>query len=201
MLPQDTLSTAVIPAPFLPPRDQLKEPLEDYELGGVDIQDSSQGLEVQVWRGRYIAGDIVLDVPGVVTPITVLSVADITEFQFTFDQNMQPFVAYVVNDEDAFYHWFDGTVPGFVTDSLPAGSITPRCSLDDKRRVSGTLAGASDIILTYMRAGDLYFRQQRDRYDTEYLLAEDLDNYELGQVGMNAKLRFQFQLVPIPLVE
>lgn len=195
MIPQQVLSTATIPAAFLPPRNEPKQPLEDYELGGVALNDSSQGLRVYTWRGRYIDGEIVLDVPGIVAPVSVLAVADVTEFQFTFDQNMQPFIAFVVGDTDAKYRWFDGTLPGFVTDDLPAGTITPRCSLDDKRDSQGA---ASDIILTYMRDGSLYFRAQRDRYANEYLLEENLDGYELGQVGMSRALRFQWQLVPIP---
>lgn len=197
-LPGDALSSESVVGSFLPPRNDLKQPLEDYELGGLALNDASQGLEVYTWRGRYIDGSIVLDVPGIVSEQTVLTVADITEFQFTFDQNMQPFVAYMVNDEDAFYYWFDTTESEFVTSQLPAGSITPRCMLDDKRNASGILSGFSDIILTYMREGTLYYRQQRDRYAIEYTLKEDLDNFELGQFGMNTKLRLQWQLVRRP---
>src|SRR5690606_17343676 len=151
MIPQNVLSTTPDPDAFRAPRDRVKERLIDYELGGRAIQDSSEGLELQVWRGRYLDGAIVLDVPGVVEPVTVLEIADVTEFQFTFDQNMQPAIAYVVNDQTAHWYWYDTTVPGFETLDLPEGSITPRCTLDDKRHASGTLTGASDIILTYLR--------------------------------------------------
>lgn len=198
MLPGSALSTVPGVAAFLPPRNREKEPLEDYEMGGRALNDASEGLRVYEWRGRYIDGDVVLDVPGVVNPQTVLSVANITEFSFTFDQNMQPVVAYVVGDDTAHFYWFDATVPGFVTLDLPAGSITPRCSLDDKRPVAGTLVGASDILLTYLRAGTLYCRVQRERYETEHELATGLEGYEIGQFGMNRVLRMQWQLVPRP---
>jgi hypothetical protein len=198
MLPDQVLSTRAVPASFLAPRNRKKEPLEDWERGGVAIQDPTQGLQVYHWRGRYIDGAIVLDVPGVVEPVSVLEIADVTEFQFTFDQNMQPAIAYVVNDQTAHWYWFDTTVPGFVTDQLPEGSITPRCTLDDKRDAAGTRAAVSDIILTYLRDGVLYFRAQRERYEDEHELETDLEGYELGQFGMNRGLRLQWQLVRRP---
>ncbi|MFO7287705.1 MAG: hypothetical protein C0P79_012690 [Gammaproteobacteria bacterium] len=192
------MSTKSVAGPFRAPRDRKKEPLEDYELGGLAINDASAGLEVQVWRGRYLDGAIVLDVPGVVEPVSVLEIAGVTEFQFTFDQNMQPAIAYVVNDQTAHWYWFDATVPGFETLDLPEGSITPRCTLDDKRDAAGTRAAVSDIILTYLRDGVLYFRAQRERYEDEHELETDLEGYELGQFGMNRRLRLQWQLVPRP---
>ena len=198
MLPDGVLSTVPVPAAFQPPHDRVKERLIDYELGGRAIQDSSEGLELQVWRGRYLDGAIVLDVPGVVEPVSVLEIADVTEFQFTFDQNMQPAIAYVVNDQTAHWYWFDATVPGFETLDLPEGSITPRCALDDKRDAAGTRAAVSDIILTYLRDGVLYFRAQRERYEDEHELETDLEGYELGQFGMNRGLRLQWQLVRRP---
>lgn len=198
MIPQNVLSTTPDPGAFRAPHDRVKERLIDYELGGRAIQDPSAGLELQVWRGRYLDGAIVLDVPGVVEPVSVLEIADVTEFQFTFDQNMQPAIAYVLNDQTAHWYWFDATVQGFETLDLPEGSITPRCTLDDKREASGTLSGASDIILTYLRAGTLYYRVQRERYEDEHELATGLEGYEIGQFGMNRVLRMQWQLVRRP---
>lgn len=197
MLPQKVLSTQADTAAFLPPRNRNKELLVDYERGGRAIQDASDGLDVYDWRGRYVGTDFILDVPpGIVAPTTLFSVADVTEFQFTFDQNMQPFVTYRLDNGEAYYRWFDSTIPDFRTDQLPAGARSPRCALDDKRALAGTQAGASDIILAYIRDDALKFRAQADRYDTEYALAAgDLADYGLGQIGMNRVWRFQFQLV------
>jgi hypothetical protein len=193
MLPQQTLSTAPTPSGFLPPRNARKELLLDYEQGGAAIQDASQGLQVKTWRGEVIGNDVVLSAENV-APTVVFTQGGITEMQFTFDQNMQPFVAYMLNDTDARFRWFDATVPGFVVTSLPSGSYSPRCALDDKRNAAGTILGASDIILTYLRGGTLYFRAQRDRYETEYLLKTGLADYRLGQFGMSRQWRMQWQL-------
>ena len=189
MLPDNVLSTVAVPSTFEPPRNRFKEDLLDYELGGVALNDATQGLRVKVWRGQYIDGAIVLDAPGVV-PTEVFVAADISEFQFTFDQNMQPFVTYI-QDGQARYRWYDATIPDFVIHDLPVGAITPRCALDDKRRTQGAV---SDIILAYALADTLYMRVQRDRYGTDYVLAAALAGAELEQVGMNNLGRFQFRL-------
>ena len=59
-----------------------------------------------------------------------------------------------------------GEETGMVFTSI-LGAVNPRVTLDDKRRGQ---TSSSDVILAYLRAGSLYYRQQRDRYLTEYLL-------------------------------
>ena len=194
MLPDTTLSTTTISAPFLEPREIRKEPLIDWTRGGIGIQDSSFGLDVYNWRTRYTGAAIVTGVPGIISDTTVVTVADVTELQLTFDQNMQPFVTYMVNDTDMYFRWYDGTVPGFVTTSI-SEAWSPRCDMDDRRVNAGQLSGLSDIILAYLKGTSLYARIQRDRYLVEYLLGGPYPHLlGLGQVGMNYIYRFQFQL-------
>lgn len=194
MLPQKVLSTLAVTADFKSPRDRYKQALIDYELGGVDLNDPSEGLEVKVWTAQYVSPYVVLSADGVADN-QFLEQLGIVELSFTFDQNMQPFIAYTLSDETSAFYWFDSTVPGFVTTTLSAGSRNLRASLDDKRDQQTAI---SDIILAYIRDTKLYFRAQDDRYDTEYELytLADMDKYELGRVGMNtlAAPRFQFEL-------
>src|SRR5690606_30037909 len=157
MLPDNVLSTPAVPGTFLEPRNQPKEPLIDWCRGGVGLQDSSLGLNVYDWRARYVDGDILIGVPGHVPETVLVSVADVTELQFTFDQNMQPFVTYMVSGETMYYRWYDATVPGFVTDTV-ADAWSPRCDIDDRRQNPGILAGLSDIILAYLKDQTLYCR-------------------------------------------
>lgn len=194
MLPQDTLSTIPHPSEFLAPRDRAREPLVDYELGGVALNNATQGLEVQVWRLRYTGGAFVLDAPSV-APTTIIFVADVKTCALAFDQNMQPVIAWETEAGECRFRWFDPTIPAFTIEDLPAGSRSPRCTLDDKRPLA-TITGRSDVILAYMRNGSLYYRQQRDRFDTERELATDVEDYDLDQIGMNALLRLQFRLKP-----
>lgn len=188
MLPDQVLSTETIFGAFLSPKSVPKEPLVDYEMGGADIQNPSEGLQVKVWKGVYEGGDIILSASGV-APVSVLTVANVVEFAFTFDQSMRHFVTYTLANGDAKFYWYDSLIADYTTTALPSGTMNPRCVLDDKRALQG---GTSDIILTYLRAGNLYFRAQRERYLTEHLLMAGTIG-RLGQVGMNNKNRLQFE--------
>jgi hypothetical protein len=190
MLPNQELSSQVIRADFRYPRNIPRTQEIDYSLGGVNFNDPSEGLEVKAWRGVMDGGVVSLETLGV-PPVSVLSDAGMIRFSFTFDQNMNRFIAYET-ESSAHYVWFDPTVSDYVTSTLPAGSQYARCGLDDHRALQ---TGTSDIILAYLRNGSLYFRAQRDRYLIEYLLETGLDDMELRQVGMNEKYRFQFQLL------
>ncbi|MNV87345.1 hypothetical protein D3C71_1814610 [compost metagenome] len=88
------------------------------------------------------------------------------------------------------FRWYDPIATGYVTTELPAGCVNPRVSLDDKR---SEYAPSSDVILAYVRAGNLYYRQQRDRYTVEYLWQTGVPA-GLVKIGMNRLLRFQFAL-------
>lgn len=191
MLPDQVLSTEPIHGQFLFPRNIPRRPFIDYEYGGVAIQDGSKGLRVKVWTGEYLDGQIVLSADGV-APTPVLTVAGVFDFQFTFDRNMNPFVAYELLDGTCRFYWFDTLVADFVTTTLAAGTISPRCAHDDNRDLE---SAKSDIILAYCRAGSLYFRAQRERYETEHLLSTEAPT-GLVQIGMNRKMRMQFQLQP-----
>lgn len=188
MIPDGVLATVDHSAPFLPPRDAYPQALVDFELGGVGISDASQGLMKKGWRCQWVDGDFVLDAAGV-SPTVVYSRDNVQELSFTFDQNMKPFLTWV-DDAGAFYRWYDATVPGYQVIALPSGVVSPKCSLDDKRFLQGSI---SDILLTYVRAGSLYYLQQRDRFDTEYLLKADVSGY-IRRFGMNTQLSMQWEM-------
>lgn len=188
MLPDNVLSTVVVPQAFAHPRDIPPQPLISYDYGGTALNDASSGLLVKVWRCRYENGDFIVDADQV--PDTVVySAPDVTELDLTFDQNMQPFLAFVQAGE-AKFRWYDTTVPGFVVTSLGAGVVTPRCALDDKRLLQQNV---SDIVLAYVKTGDLYCRQQRDRFEVEYLLKAGA-GAGLRRIGMGLRWRFLFEL-------
>jgi hypothetical protein len=53
------------------------------------------------------------------------------------------------------------------------------------------------VIFAYIRGDALYYRQQRDRYQQERLLAGSVPG-ALNKIGMNAENRFQFEFVVPP---
>lgn len=188
MLRDHVLSTTVVAQAFAPPRDIPPQPLIAYDWGGVALNDATKGLQVKVWRCRWVDGDFIVDAAGI--PDTVLfSATQVTELDFTFDQNMQPFIAYVQNGVPK-YRWYDATVTNFVVVSMASDVVTPRCALDDKRALQGSV---SDIILAYVRSGSLYYREQRDRFTVEYLLKASAGS-ALRRVGMGLNWRFLFEM-------
>ena len=171
MIVGHVLSSQVMPGAILSPDNGEVSPVLEYELGGIGLNDVTEGLRYQTWTARlsYKAGrranGIFLSAPNT-EEFLLYSASKITEFSFTFDQNMNPFLAFM-QDGVAKFRWWDPTIPGYTVTSLPAGSHGPKCALDDKRKLE---TGTSDILLCYCRDGNLYYREQRDRYGVEYLL-------------------------------
>jgi len=192
-VPYYGISSVVFQAAFLAPDSGDISASVSLERGGVALNDASLGRLVQDWRA-WIEGGTTIKVaplPSLV-PETVLvsGGVNITAVSVAFDSNMQPAVAYL---EDGLLklRWFDILLPGFRTDSF-AGCAYGKLSSDDKRAGQ---EGASDVIFAYLRAGNLYWREQRDRYLVERLVGPAPAGFKLQTVGMNAIGRLQFKLV------
>lgn len=191
-LPDNVLSSWSVVSDLLYPDNIVPGPLHDYEMGGVALQDGTQGLQVKPWEA-FLAGDEVRVRPvGDVGPgAVVITGEDIESISLSFDRNMNATVAYMQAGVCKLY-WYDTTISGMTTTTFP-GATQPRLSHDDKRP---TANARSDIIMGYVREGNLYFRQQRDRYTVERLLAEGVGDLGwLRNLGMNRGLRLQFELV------
>lgn len=187
MIPDNRLSDIDRSAQFSARVRGPGELLTDYEVGGVALQDASQGLLVKLWTLRYEDGDMLLSADGV--PETVLfSRPGVEQIGLAFDNNMSPFVAF--QDAGGVAYWsFDTAQQQFViSDYLPVGCHDPRCTLDEKREL---LDQYRDIILAYLRDGNLYYRQQRDNYGIERQL-DPGPFVSLVAVGMNRKNSLQF---------
>lgn len=201
MIPDNELSSSAVISGFSFPVKEPGDELVDWELAGVYLNDPSQGLAVKLWRVDAVRNndsgliDVVLTAPGEVEPgvpsVVLFSGADITEVALTFDQNMNPFVAYQ-QGADAKLYWYDPTVPGMTHTTLPAGIRTMRCTLDDKR---GVATSGSDIVLSYVRAGNLCVRYQRERFTVEYVLRAGVGaDAQLVSMAMNNGARLQWRM-------
>lgn len=193
-IPEDRLSTTVQATDFLSPDSNAPSYVIDYELGGIALNDPSEGLDYQTWVAEIVGTTITLRADSVAETVVYSGSgsSDITEVSLAFDQNMRLHLAYIDNGI-TYFTWYDPNIPGAVTTNYGADVKHPRLCLDDKRPFA---ISSSDIILTYIKNGNLYFRQQRDRYETEYLLASsvDPDLYKVG-MGTNNRLHWQFQAV------
>lgn len=189
MLPGNTLSSAPYYAQFAEPIGKQAEPLIDYEMGGSGIGDPGQGLSVQLWKVRVDGDDVKLSAP-TVPEFVYITRPGITEISLAFDQNMRAYLAFVQAGTPYLYWW--DTLASAMTFTAYPGIITPKVGLDEKR---SSELGNSDVIFAYMKAGDLCYRQQRDRFGTERVLKAGA-NGKLVTIGANSGLRFQFKVKP-----
>lgn len=185
-------------APFLAPDNRIEESeLVAWELGGIAIQDTSEDLDYQNWKGYWDASDstvyLVPDDTGIPIPLFVLP--DVVEFSFTFDQNMRWSTVCRLSSNQLEHRWFDTAIGDYVVTTY-SGIQSIGISLDDKSRLY-VAAGRSDIILTYIKTtGQLCWRIQRDRFLTEYTQSgfSVPTTMRITHFGMNSKNRLQWRV-------
>ena len=192
-LPNNRLASENLPSLLLTP-DTLgrqQDRTVDFERGGAGLNDPSQGLDVQNWRARIVGEDVFVGIHPGGAETKVITVAGITEVSLAFDQNMRPSLAYIANGAAKLY-WYDSSLPGQTTTTVGACIRSPFITLDDKR--DGVTA-QSDILMFYFRESGLYYRQQRERFGFERLLASFVSNtLWISRAGMNSALRMQIEV-------
>ena len=185
MLPDNVLSTSVVKGLFIGGRAYPVTSFYDYENGGIAIQDASKGLNYQVWKAYIDINDVILS-SDTQPEFVAYTAVGIEEISFTFDRNMNFTLAFVQNGEAKLY-WYDSAIAGMTVTNFGTAVSSPKVTHDDKRDLESS---SSDVIFAYVKNGNLYYRQQRDRFATEYLLMEGVS--VLKKIGMSDKLRLQF---------
>jgi hypothetical protein len=181
MLPDHVISTPLQESPFLPNQSYIDSKRVAYSIGGVGLNDPSQGPNFQLWTATLEValsglGSVYIEAATHVKSL-LFTLNGMTEVSLTFDQNMQPVIGYLAFGQGGIY-WYDGTVPGFVFFNFAGVVNCPRVTLDDRQELDVSI---SDVLVFYTRVGNLYYREQRDRYLVEYLL-------ETGVVGSVLKV-------------
>jgi hypothetical protein len=192
MFPSNAISAFPVSALLLSPDIQRTSDIEDFEMGGVDILDASQGMNLYRWRcWTDNTGAIYLQRDGGPV-INYMTVAGANELAFAFDQNMRPALAFRMGSNRIDLRWYDSSVGQYVMSTGLTTGRNPRLSLDDKR---ASQTQNSDIILAYLRGTSLHYRIQRDRYLVEYTAASNLlPTTKLRNIGMATNYRFLFDL-------
>lgn len=191
-LPGDRLSTVSATAKLRAP-DDLGRPTRtiDYELGGIEISDTSQGLQAQQWRLRLDGTAVKIGKYPNGTETTIFSEAGITQLTLAFDQNGAATVGYMAFGIPKL-RWFDSSIGGIATTVLTAGAASLFLTLDDKRDGQ---AAQSDMLLFYIRGNRLCYTQQRDRFLIERTLRWLAGpNVSITNAGMSVSNRLQIEL-------
>ncbi len=188
MIPSNAFTPVPDPAPYLPPYDLPFTKLEHVVRGGIAIGDASKGRDYQNWQVRYQGGNIeVLPVGGSVA--FSMTVAGVQTLSLAFDNNMGIVLCWMASNGANLYY-FNTLTAAYTTRNF--NDITScRVVVDDGRDF---YTAASDVIFGYTRAGNLYWRQQRDRYDVEYLVGPTANL--LVKMAPNINRRLQFALLP-----
>lgn len=193
MIPGGRLTRSALRNAYLSPdnRQGYSQRL-DYERGGRAVGDASTGMDVQNWRAYYVRADFsvhLADESGF-DQVMFTSIG-LTQLALSFDFNMRPVIAYT----ESGVTWLrQFNTAGEQTSKLliPAAS-QPRLCLDDKRV---EFAAEADILLFYLRAGNICMRVQREGFLTEHIMAADVVGTRLGRVGMTTGWRVQLELLP-----
>lgn len=191
-IPEHRLSTTVVPDEFITPDERNRYLLIDYEAGPIALNDNTMGLAYQPWTMTYnpLNGQIIATPEVAGSPSVVLTVMNVSQLSFAFDQNAHINVAYTA-DGIPYLYWYDSVLGSWTTDVLAVGTNCPTLTMDDKR---ATQSNANDILLWYTRqqpdlSWQCYTREQRDRFTIEYPMGPCLP--WIYKCGMHKGLRVQ----------
>jgi hypothetical protein len=169
--------------------------IKDHELGGIALQDPTQGLLVKEWTASLVGNDIrIYPSTNANDFIVAVTSPGITEFSLSFDQNMNWALAYMAAGI-LHFSWFDVGISTRVLIVLNNAEYSPFLSFDDKRRPA-TLLNENDILLFYLKNNWLCYRQQRDRFLVERQLVQftNTEPMRIRRAGMNLGLRMQVEV-------
>lgn len=198
MLPKNKLSSVPQPAEWLYQHPTAYSPFVDYEMGGVALGDTLDGLDEALWQLDYNkrTGELKLGKVGDELEL-LLTEKGIKKVALAFDLNMRP--AYVLEYDNVVKLTYYDTVQAETVTQEFSGIRSPYLTLDDRREQNS--AGA-DILFCYIKANQLCVRYQRERYTVEHVLADlPHDDYVLERVGMAVNWRIQFDLSRYEIVE
>ncbi len=186
MIPGNQISPAPEVSGFLPPYNIPYTPLSQVVPGGIAIGDPSKGRLYQNWVVSYAASQItVRPVNGAVE--FSLPVASVFSVSLAFDNNMGMVLSWQ-NAVGSNLYYFD-TVMGSYTTRVFSGTTSCRVVVDNS---NDYYLANSDVIFGYTYGGNLYWRQQRDRYDVERLVGPT--NKRLIKMAPSLVNRLQFEL-------
>lgn len=174
-------------ASFVPPRNQYYPLDVGYSLGGVAINDTSQGLASHVWKSFLRGNDICVQREGLAEYEVVATLEGVIQLDLAFDQTMRPFVCFSTSEKSGYIH-FNPLNSVYEIIDLPSDVRYPCCSLDYTDNSS-----ISDIYMAYTRGGVLYYRLQRERYLIEHSIASVPVKSLVWRIGATVDGRFAYQ--------
>ena len=195
MIPGNTFTSTPITGDYLPPVSDTYTPLLETVYGGVNIGDPSRGRLYRLWTISYDGTHINVAKQGL-APSLILPVAGVKSVSLSFDSNMGVVIAYQTNAGGTLYY-YDTLTNAYIYRSFPSTN-TSRVAVD---QAAPFYNANSDVIYAYTNGTNLCYRQQRDRYNIEYIVGPVYANSILTRVALSSVNRLQFELlngIPTP---
>lgn len=188
-------STSPVQAPWLYRIRSRKEPLIDFERGGVALDDPSQGLDGYDWTVKYDQADsgvyLWREDLGESSKVKILTKPGIVRICLAFDQNMRTHLAWEDSTGAVVLRRYDGST--MVETTIP-NAKSPCLTLDIHQL---EFISNSDILLGYNNGANLCVRAQRDVYAVEHVMGE-VGNAPLMMMAANTAFRMQWRMQPMP---
>lgn len=192
MLPENKVTVTKQPPQWYVP-ERLNQRI-DYEKGGIALQNPSWGLNYQLWTLEYREYDHTLVLRGQIVPDIILKtgLVDVISVGLSFDQNMTPIYFYSIGTQ-TFFNWV--TPEGVAQEIILPNIRNPQLSRDEYRDFN---LHNADVILSYVSGKQLIVRYQRHRFLPQYAQAIYTlpSDYEVVQVGLTKRMRYEFFLKP-----
>lgn len=187
MIPANTITPQPIQTNFAYLEGQHYDPLYQQVMGGIALNDPSLGRLVQAWTIAYIGTSIEIR-PSDGTLAFSMTELDVLTVSLAFDNNMAPVIAWMTTGGANLYY-YDTVTSSYITRFF-TDVTSCRVAVDDPRAFYTT---QSDVIFGYTLGPNLYWRQQRDRYDIPRTVGPTTQS--LIRLGPSIGNRLQFQCV------
>lgn len=189
----DSISSVPITSDFLYPVVPNRQRNKDVNMGGIWVNDTSEGLDYQGWL-FFVEGGTIRCKPFNENRIhNIITVGNTEDIAGAFDRNMNPCVAYKVGD-NCFFYYFDTVTLSYVT--IPIQNCRSfGLTHDDTREFSSAI---SDVILTWVTNDNiLYYAIQRERFQINHVIPtpEAIQSDDgVETFGMNTVNRLQWDI-------
>lgn len=139
--------------------------IKETIYGGIDLNDSSFGLNYQLWDISYINNQVIVTSRLNNKQYIIYEVENATDISVAFDQNMNPWCLYQ-KEEQYYLYWYDVTINQYSLTSFE-NIITPFMFMD---LIDPVFSDQSSINIFYIKDGKIYCTQQSTRFTVQNLL-------------------------------
>lgn len=177
----------------LRPSDLSAIIVQKSQLGPLELGNSLGNIAAKYWLVTYGAPFVSIrpEISGYWGPSEILfqELDEVVSIDFTFDQIGRPITLMLINDGTIKLNWFDPIMDEQVTTTISTGTSIA-AGFDIATNTSDSM---SDAFIAYVRDNKLYWRLQRDRWETEYDPSVEAQDLAVLSMGMTDQNKFQIE--------